>query len=53
MPDKPKTASIKDVADAVKVPGESLSAFSKQWRELTPEDKEDLKKGVADGTMTY
>lgn len=52
MPEK-KTASIKDVADAVKAPGETLSDFSKEWRKLTPEDKEDLKKGVADGTMTY
>ena len=48
-----KTASIKDVADAVKVPGESLSAFSKQWRELSDKDKEDLKTGVGNGSMTY
>lgn len=53
MTDKPKAASIKDVSDAVKVTGESLSAFSKQWRELSDKDKEDLKKGVGDGSMTY
>jgi len=52
MPEK-KTASIKDVADAVKVEGETLSDFSKEWRELSPEDKDDLKNGVGDGSMTY
>lgn len=51
MPEK--KASIKDVAEAVKVEGETLSAFSKQWRELSEQDKEDLKKGVGDGSMTY
>lgn len=28
-------------------------AFVSEWRELTDDDKEQLKAGVADGTLTY
>ncbi len=53
MSDAPKKASIKDVADAVKIPGETLKDFSATWKELPEEDKEQLRQGVGDGSMTY
>lgn len=31
----------------------SAAAFAKEWRELTEKDKEDLKKGLKDGSLTY
>lgn len=31
----------------------SAAAFAKEWKRLTEQDKEDLKKGLADGSLTY
>lgn len=31
----------------------SLSAFSKDWKQLTEEDREQLKAGIGDGSLTY
>jgi hypothetical protein len=30
-----------------------LSQFSKEWKELTPEDQAQIKAGIGDGTLTY
>jgi hypothetical protein len=30
-----------------------IGQFKKEWNELTESDKEDLKKGIMDGTLTY
>lgn len=32
---------------------ESAAAFNRDWRELTDEDKAQLKEGIANGTLTY
>jgi hypothetical protein len=29
------------------------SDFMREWKELTDQDKEDLKKGIMDGSFTY
>jgi hypothetical protein len=31
----------------------SLSAFGKDWRALTDEDKDQIKKGIEDGSLNY
>lgn len=57
-------ASIKAVADILRMParvtahGEALNAetlkdFTEQWKTLPEKDKEELKAGVADGSMNY
>lgn len=33
--------------------GMKIGEFRKEWAELTDQDKEHLKTGVADGTLTY
>lgn len=45
--------SIKAVADFFRKDGETLSDFSKQWKELSDKDKADLRNGIADGSLTY
>lgn len=30
-----------------------LKDFTAEWKQLTDEDKEQLKQGIADGTLTY
>lgn len=27
--------------------------FAREWKQLTPQDKDDLKTGTADGSLTY
>jgi hypothetical protein len=36
-----------------KTNGFTLSQFAKEWRQLSEQDKEDLKSGVTDGTLNY
>lgn len=31
----------------------NAAAFAKEWKKLTDKDKEDLKQGLADGSLTY
>ena len=33
--------------------GMDAATFMREWKELSDEDKADLKKGVGDGTFTY
>lgn len=30
-----------------------MSEFRNDWKDLTDEDKEQLKRGIGDGTLTY
>ena len=46
-------ATLKDVRDYFKQEGENLTDFGKEWKELSDKDKDDLKKGIGDGTFTY
>lgn len=32
---------------------ESAAEFSKEWKQLTDKDKEQLKQGIGDGSLTY
>jgi len=32
---------------------EKLADFARDWRQLTEQDKADIKKGITDGTLTY
>ena len=31
----------------------SVGDFSKEWKKLTPTDQEQLKSGIADGSLNY
>lgn len=33
--------------------GMNMRDFAKEWRELSDKDKEELRRGVRDGSMTY
>lgn len=33
--------------------GMKASDFMKDWKKMTPKDKEDIKKGLTDGTYNY
>lgn len=46
MSDTAKPATIKDVADALRVPGETLSDFSKAWKDTDDETKAWYKEEV-------
>lgn len=44
------STGIKEVKEFFELPP---SEFMKEWKALSPEDKEDLRKGIHDGTLTY
>ena len=46
-------ATLKTIADYFKLPGETLKNFRDQWEALSDKDKEDLKNGLGNGTLTY
>ncbi len=47
----PKPLGVKDLKEFFGY--EKLADFSKDWKELTDEDKEQLRTGIADGTFNY
>ena len=53
MTEPTKVASIKQVADFFRMDGESLTEFSAQWKRMSDADKEQIKAGVGDGSLTY
>lgn len=42
--------TMKDVMNYFEM---NTAEFGKAWRALTPADKDDLKNGLVDGSMTY
>jgi hypothetical protein len=54
-------ATIKQVADFFKIGNgtvsddvrNGLTAFAKEWKELSTDSKNQLKAGIGDGTLTY
>lgn len=50
-PTVPTVPSLKDIKDLFGYP--TLAAFSKDWKELTDKDKEQIKEGIGNGTLTY
>lgn len=49
----PAPDSLAEIAKYFRGPGQSLSDFSKEWKTLPDKDKDDIRKGFADGSMTY
>lgn len=46
-------ATLKQVADYFRLPGQTLKAFTEEWKALDEASKEQLKNGLGNGTMTY
>jgi len=50
----PKTeATLKRVTEYFRRDGETLKGFTEEWKQLTEEDKQQIKQGLGDGTLTY
>ena len=47
------SATSGQVYSALKVPGYRLADFRADWAALTDADKDALKRGVGNGSMTY
>lgn len=50
MTEKSTEASIMDVRNYFGMPTQQ---FSKEWKQLSDQDKKDFKKGIGDGTLNY
>lgn len=48
---KPASPSLKDIKELFGYP--TLKAFSDDWKELTDQDKEQIRQGISNGTLTY
>lgn len=47
-------ATIKAVADFFgRKQGQTLKDWTEEWKQLTEEDKEQIKNGIGDGTFNY
>jgi hypothetical protein len=47
-------ATIKAVADFFgRKPGQTLKDWSEEWKLLSETDKEQIKEGIGNGTLTY
>lgn len=46
-------ASIKVITDFFKKQGVTLKDWQTEWKDLPEEDKEDLRMGLGDGSLTY
>lgn len=46
-------ATLKQVTDYFRLPGQTLKGFTEEWKALSEKDKEDLKNGIGNGTLTY
>ena len=47
------TATLKDVMAFLRKDNETITEFSKEWKSLSEQDKQDLKQGIGNGTLTY
>lgn len=47
------TVKLSTIATFFRKPGEGLAAFTKEWKDLPDKDKDQVKAGFADGSMTY
>lgn len=43
-------ATLKQVTEFFGIP---LSQFAKEWKQLTEEDRQQLKAGIGDGSLNY
>lgn len=50
---KSTPATLKAVADYFRKPGETLKGFSDEWKALPDKDKNEIKEGLGNGSLTY
>lgn len=50
---KSTPATLKTVTEYFRRSGETLKGFTEEWKALSDTDKEQLKQGIGDGTLTY
>lgn len=53
MDNMDKHASISEVQKFFYREGDTLKQFSDEWKQLTDQDKSDLKAGIGNGTLNY
>lgn len=46
-------ATLKQIADFLRKDGETLTQFAAEWKTLTDADKDQIKAGIGDGSLTY
>lgn len=46
----PESITLKDMMAFF---GMSAAEFTREWKEMTPADKADIKNGLSNGTLTY
>lgn len=46
-------ASLKETADYLRFPGETLSQFSTEWKRLSEAERAEIREGIGNGTLTY
>jgi hypothetical protein len=51
--EKKTPATLKAVTEFFRREGETLKGFTEEWKQLTDEDKEQIKEGIGNGTLTY
>jgi len=47
------TATLKQVADYFRKSGETLKGFTEEWKALSDADKDEIRLGLGNGTLTY
>lgn len=51
---KTTPATIKQVADYFgRKPGQTLKDWGEEWKQLSDEEKTQLREGIGDGSLTY
>jgi hypothetical protein len=46
-------ATLKQVTEYFRQPGETLKGFTEEWKALSEKDKAEIKRGIGNGTLTY
>jgi hypothetical protein len=49
----PHVVTLKEIMDFFREPGETIKEFRDQWVRLSEKDKEEIKSGLADGSLNY
>ena len=51
--EKTAQATLTQVTGYFRLTGQTLKGFTEEWKALTEQDKDDLKNGIGNGTLTY
>lgn len=46
-------ATLKQISEYFRLPGQTLKEFTADWQKLSDEEKDQLKLGLGNGTLTY